>query len=262
VNPGVAAADLFLPVPVQMLGNVLSPQEAVDWLAFGPPSGNVRLGMSLDEQLESSYPAARLLLLALWGGELPAYVHSPVTDAWYRIPPIYWERPSIADVGWTLDAANVPEVLPGHAKPLDPRYEISVHHYPYQMPADDLVGQLILFRSVEVERYCSVAKPMFAQKTQQTSPLPGSKRPRSGQVGRPNKVSRALAIFKERLSQGVTSREKAAESRAIVEAWKGAGPPVPATIAEALKPYYDASKWEGGRLTNVAELMAMLADKS
>lgn len=155
-------SDQFLAIPDRMVGSVTSPQEAVDWLAFGSPTGDARPGLSLDDQIACVHRAAGVLLLSLWGGDLPAYVHSPSANQWFQIPALYWGKHTADEMRLAVERPQIPDRLPAQPRPLDPRYGIAVQVYPHDLPSKDLVGQLVAFRAADVERHCSVALPVMA----------------------------------------------------------------------------------------------------
>ena len=153
-------SDQFLSIPDQMIGATLFPQEAVDWLAFGPPEQGLRSSLSLDDQILCAHTAAGALLMAMWGGDLPGYVRSPSDGIWYQIPSLYWGRQTSESMQSAMKRPEIPDRLPGQPRPLDPRYGIEVATYPHRLPANDLVGQIVAFRKAEVERYSAIAKPV------------------------------------------------------------------------------------------------------
>ena len=153
-------SDQFLSIPDQMIGATLFPQEAVDWLAFGPPEQGARSSLSLDDQILCAHTAAGALLMAMWGGNLPAYVRSPSLGSWYQVPALYWGRQTSESMHSAMQRPEIPDRLPGVPQPLDPRYGIDVGSYPHRLPTDDLVGQIVAFRTAEVERHCVIAKPV------------------------------------------------------------------------------------------------------
>lgn len=154
--------DQFLAIPDRMVGSVIFPQEAVDWLAFGSPTRNARSGLPLDAQIACVHRAAGLLLLSLWGGDLPAYVHSPGGNQWFQIPALYWGKPTADEMKLAVERPQIPDLLPAQPRPLDPRYGIAVQVYPHNLPSKDLVGQPVAFRAADVERHCSIALPVMA----------------------------------------------------------------------------------------------------
>ena len=153
-------SDQFLSIPDQMIGATLFPQEAVDWLAFGPPEQGARSSLSLDDQVLCAHTAAGALLMAMWSGNLPAYVRSPSLGAWYQVPALYWGRQTPDSMRTAMKRPEIPDRLPGQPRPLDDRYGIDVAAYPHQLPVNDLVGQIVAFRKAEVERHCVIATPV------------------------------------------------------------------------------------------------------
>ena len=165
--------DQFLAIPDRMVGSVIFPQEAVDWLAFGSPATNARLSLSLDDQIRCIHRAAGILLLSLWGGDLPAYVHSPGANQWFQVPALYWGKPSADEMRLAVERPQIPDRLPAQPRPLDPRYGIAVQIYPHDLPSSDVVGQPVAFRTADVERHCSITGPVhIRQKRQSLSVMP------------------------------------------------------------------------------------------
>lgn len=156
--------EKFLSIPDQLMGEIVTPQEAVDWLAFGPPRDRSRTSLSAQDQIQSAHKAAGVLLLALWSSDLPAYVRSPSLATWFEVPAIYWDRQTSDTIESSIKRPEIPDRLPGLPRPLDPRYGFDVPKYPHPLPASDLVGQAVVFRRDEIERHCAITGPVVQWK--------------------------------------------------------------------------------------------------
>ena len=157
-------SDEFLAIPDQLIGATMFPQEAVDWLAFGPPDQGLRSTLTLDDQILCAHTAAGVLLMAMWSGDLPTYVRSPSTGSSYQVPAIYWDRQTPESIQSAMKRPELPDLLPGYPRPLDPRYGINLPTYPHRLPTSDIVGQVVAFRRAEIERHCVIAGPVFQWK--------------------------------------------------------------------------------------------------
>jgi hypothetical protein len=169
-------SDKFLSIPDQMMGTAILPQEAVDWLAFGPPEQGARTSLSLDDQIRRAHTAAGTLLMAMWGSDLPAYVRSPSLATWYQIPAIYWGRQTPESMKSAMKRPALPDRLPGQPRAPEPRYKIDLPIYPHRLPASDLVGQPIAFREADVRRYFLTAGPVSTSRSKQAKNDPSASR--------------------------------------------------------------------------------------
>ncbi|WP_153017831.1 MULTISPECIES: hypothetical protein [unclassified Sphingobium] len=203
--------DQFLAIPDQMIGATLFPQEAVDWLAFGAPEQGARFSLSLDDQILSAHQAAGTLLLAMWGDDLPAYVHSPSSRTWYQVPALYWGRQAPEELQSAMERPVLPDRLPGQPRPIDPRYGIDLQIYPHHLPASDLIGQAVAFRKAEVERYCSITGPVFQWKLKNH----GSKGQGNSASDAEARNNHTIAPLRFKVDAEIWYRERVAEARRL-----------------------------------------------
>lgn len=211
--------DEFLPVPEKLLGEVVSTQEAIDWLAFGPPTLNRRGELSVDEQLASTHSAAGLLLLALWDDGLQAHVQSPASGTWYRIPHRYWTQPPSAMMAEVVHQAHVPHYLPSERKYLPERYASQQKVYAGSLPAGDIVGQLLAFSRAAIERYCAIAGPVYGWKRAKTANEGAASREGAIRFNRSSPTADVTAWYVKRVaaapSIGYTREEDELAAKAV-----------------------------------------------
>lgn len=156
--------DLFVPVPDRLMVDGVTSDEAVDLLAFGVAADQRLSSMHFDERRACVHSARASLLMALWDGTLSPVVQSPASKAWWRVPAVYWEQPSSAELADVIRDAVVPDILPRHPKPLHPRYAINVHSYLHDLPSADVIGQMLVYRRSEIEGYLGIVGAIVDQR--------------------------------------------------------------------------------------------------